>query len=346
MSTKISKVILVSRPKGEPTEDNFKVIQDEAPKISGQNQLLARTLYLSVDPYMRERMKESGASFASAWKLNDVPTGGAVGEVLESNSSDIKKGDLIYSESYPFQTIALLNLDKQDVEVLPKDLKHPSYALSILGMPGMTAYCGFTDICKPKEGETVVITAAAGAVGSTVGQIGKLLGCRVIGITGSSEKLKTIKELGFDEGINYKEHKEDLSKTIEKLCPKGVDCFYDNVGGPIMDAVMENLALHARVAICGAISQYHGQHIIGPRHNEIILSKSALVKGFVVLRDYAQKKDEAMKQLKEWLQQNKIKMHETNVDGIENLPKAFVNLFRGENVGKMIVTINKMKESE
>jgi len=346
MSTKITKVIFVSRPKGEPTEDNFKVVQDEAPKISGQNQLLTRTLYLSVDPYMRGRMNESGTSYISAWQLNDVPTGGGVGEVLESNASDIKKGDLVYSMSYPFQTIALLNLDKQDVEVLPKDLKHPSYALSVLGMPGITAYCGFTDICKPKEGETVVVTAAAGAVGSIVGQIGKILGCRVIGIAGSSDKIKAIKELGFDEGINYKEHKEDLSKTIEKLCPKGVNCFYDNVGGPVMDAVMENLAIHARMAICGAISQYHGQNSTGPRHNVTILSKSLLVKGFIVFRDYAQKKDEAIKQLKEWLQQNKIKMHETNVDGIENLPKAFVNLFKGENVGKMIVTVNKMQEAE
>jgi len=171
-----------------------------------------------------------------------------------------------------------------------------------------------------------------------VGQIGKILGCRVVGIAGGKEKCRTIKELGFDEAIDYREAGDNLKAEIKKICSNGVDCFFDNVGGPVMDAVMMNLNVHARVAICGAISQYSGKHATGPRHNVIILSKSVLVKGFLA-RDYGDSLAEGVKQMKEWLDQGKIKVVETNMDGIENLPKALMNLFQGKNIGKQIVTV-------
>lgn len=281
-------------------------------------------------------------TYVSPFKLNEPLTGGAVGKVQKSTSSDFQQGDLVYSFEYPWQSYALFEGDKiKELKKLDKIfLKHPSYALSVLGMPGMTAYWGLTDICKPKKGETLVVTGAGGAVGSMVGQIGKIYGCHVVGIAGSDEKLSEMKKLGFDEGINYKKEGDKLKEAIERFCPDGVDCFFDNVGGPIMDAVMENLNNGARVAICGAISQYHGDNLTGKRYNWFMAQKSILMKGFIVFNDYKDKYDEGMDQMAKWLNAGKLKINETCEQGIENAPKALLNLFEGKNVGKQIINLD------
>jgi len=191
-----------------------------------------------------------------------------------------------------------------------------------------------------------VVTAAAGAVGSMVGQIAKILGARVVGIAGDDQKLKKLKEWGFDETVNYKKAGDKLKDELSKLCPKKVDGFYDNVGGPIMDAVMDNMGVHGRVCLCGAISQYHGENQTGPRMNMIILQQGLTVKGFIVFRDYGDRAEEGMKQMQEWLNQGKIKIEETVVNSIENLPKAFVELFEGKNLGKMVVAVSKSESAQ
>jgi len=339
-------VIFAKRPEGKPTVNCFKIEEVDPPKLQGKG-VLCKTTYLSVDPYMRGRMDAKPPAYISAWELGKVPEGGGVGVVIESNVDKFQKGDLVYSFTYPFQEIAFLNEEQlKEASKLDKKLKNPSYALSILGMPGMTAYFGTTDILHPKKGETLVVTAAAGAVGSMVGQISKILGARVVGIAGDNNKLKKIKEWGFDETINYKEAGDKLKDEIAKLCPKKVDCFYDNVGGPVMDAVMDNMGIHGRVCICGAISQYSGENQVGPRMNTIILQMSLTVKGFIVMRDYGDRYSEGMKKMQEWMNEGKIKIEETKVDGIDKLPQAFVDLFEGKNVGKMVVNVSQFQSAQ
>jgi NADPH-dependent curcumin reductase CurA len=341
----MKKILLVSRPKEEPQLENFKVVEDKVPPSSG-NDVLVKTLYLSVDPYMRGRMNEE-ESYVPPFKLNDVVYGGGIGQVQESKNSEFSKGDLVFSVfDFPWQDYARFSGENlKNLKKLDKGIEHPSYALSVLGMPGLTAYFGFTDICQPKEGETLLVTGAAGAVGSLVGQIGKILGCKAIGIAGSQEKIKTLKDLGFDDAIDYKKE-QNLSEAIKRACPKGIDCFYDNVGGPVMDAVMEILNLHAKVAFCGAISQYTGKNQTGPRHNWLMITKGISAKGFIIFRDYGNRFDEGLKQMEKWLKEGKLKMNETTVEGIENTPQAFVDLFSGKNVGKMVVRVSKPKASD
>nr|WP_320120348.1 NADP-dependent oxidoreductase [uncultured Marinifilum sp.] len=322
------------RPVGVPKLSDFKLVNEEQKKIS-DGEMLLKASYLSVDPYLRGRMME-GESYIEAFELNKVLSSGMIAEVVESKLKGFSKGDFVSGmlEWKEYQVSKGHELLKVDGSRAPL-----SYYLGILGMTGLTAYLGLTEIGKPKTGETVVVSGAAGAVGSVVGQIAKLLGCRIIGIAGSDEKVEVLKsEYGFDAGINYKTT-ENISNAIAEVCPDGVDVYFDNVGGEISDAVMMNVNQFARIVVCGAISMYNATSLpMGPRLDSILIKKSVLKQGFIVF-NYAAKYGDAMSQIAKWLQEGKLKSKETVVEGFENTPQAFIDLFQGKNNGKMIVKV-------
>jgi NADPH-dependent curcumin reductase CurA len=273
-------------------------------------------------------------SYAPSFQLNQPIEGSIIASVTESKSANFKAGDLIVGR-LPWQTEFIAeekNLQKIDASVAPA-----SYYLGVLGMTGLTAYLGLSNICKPKAGEAIVISGAAGAVGLIAGQIAKIHSCFVIGIAGSDEKIKLLKDkFGFDGAINYKTS-SDLEKDITALSPKGVDMYFDNVGGKISDAVVNNINFHARIAICGQISQYNNSEIqMGPRLQPLLLTKSALMQGFII-GNYQKEFPDAILQLTSWVKEGKLKFTETIIQGFDKLPSALLGLFNGENTGKMIV---------
>lgn len=329
-----TQFVLAERPEGKPTEKTFRSEKVTLPSVK-DGELLLRGIYYSVDPYMRGRMSDR-KSYVPPFAVDAPIEGSVVAEVLESNTNEIRKGDLVtgrmpWRREMIVPAAGVKKIDTTDIS--------PSAYLGVLGMTGLTAYIGLLVIAKPKAGETVVVSGAAGAVGGTVGQIAKLSGCRVIGIAGSNEKIELLKTgFGFDEGINYKTEK-DLKAAVAKLCPDGVDIYFDNVGGPVSDAVMLNLNFHARVSLCGQISGYNdtepGQ---GPRITPILLTRSVMMQGFIV-SNYQQYFGEAIGKLTEWVKTGKIKNQETVMEGFENLPSAFLALFEGGNTGKMVVKV-------
>jgi hypothetical protein len=326
------QIILVSRPKGLPTAANFGIENITLPATEA-GEVLLKGLYYSVDPYMRGRMNDS-KSYIAPFEIGKALAGGVVAEVLESKTADFKSGDLVVG-NFPWSTAFTMpanSLQKIDTSFSPA-----SYYLGVLGMPGITAYIGLLNICKPKAGETVVVSGAAGAVGMVVGQIAKIQGCRVIGIAGSDEKVALLKtEYGFDEAINYKTT-PDMKKAIAALCPDAVDNYFDNVGGEISDAVISNINFNARIALCGQISMYNSTEVpMGPRLQPMLLTRSVLMQGFIVF-NYQSLFPEAIKQLGQWIQEGKLKFTETITEGFEKLPEALIGLFKGENKGKMIV---------
>lgn len=329
---KVQQIVLASRPEGLPTDENFRFEELELPVIQAEEVLL-KPLYISVDPYMRGRMSDA-KSYVPPFEVGQPITGGVVAVVEESKSSKLKKGDKVLG-MLPWATGSV-----QKAESLQKiDESIPaSYYLGIVGMPGLTAYFGLTDICNPQKGETVVVSGAAGAVGTIVGQIAKIRGCRVVGIAGSDDKVILLKQkFGFDEVVNYKT--DDLISALAKACPSGVDCYYDNVGGDITDAVISYFNKHARMALCGQISLYNEISIpTGPRILTNILKTSALIKGFIV-GDYQARFPEGIAQLEKWVKEGKLKYTETVIEGFDELPNAFLGLFEGANTGKMIVKI-------
>jgi NADPH:quinone reductase len=260
--------------------------------------------------------------------------GGVVAKVIESNLAKYVVGDVVVG-MLPWQEEMIHN--GNGLQLIDKNYIHKSYYLSILGMPGLTAYFGLLHIGKPQKGETVVISGAAGAVGIIVGQIAKIQGCRVVGIAGSDEKAMLLKkDFGFDEVINYKTSK-DIKAAIATCCPNGVDVYFDNVGGEISDAVIANINFNARIALCGQIALYNATEIpMGPRLQPTLLTRSVLLQGFII-GNYKEHFAEGINQLLEWLNDGKLKCKETIEKGFENLPKAFLGLFEGENIGKMIV---------
>ncbi len=332
----LKKVILLNkRPVGKPTLDDFKIVTEEIPVVKN-GEILLKTVYVSVDPYLRGRMNDS-KSYVPPFEVNKPIQSGIIAEVIDSNHSDyFEKGDFVSG-----------NLDWKEYQVSFGKGLHKideiefnlSAYLGVLGMTGLTAYLGLTEIGLPKEGETLVVSGAAGAVGTIVGQIGKLLGCKVVGITGSDEKVALLKsKFRFDNAINYKTT-PDLKEVIKNACPNGVDIYFDNVGGVISDAVLANINKHARLPVCGAISLYNNTTVaLGPRLQPIILTKSATMSGFIV-GDFFEKFPAATKQLTVWLKENNITFSETIVEGFDNIPQAFIDLFEGKNKGKMIVKI-------
>lgn len=331
----MNKVILLkNRPEGTPTTSDFEFSEEERPKPA-EEEILLKTRYVSVDPYLRGRMRDE-ESYIEPFKINEPLESAVIAEVVESNNKHFNKGDLVSGmlQWKEYQTTNGHGLNKVDRELAP-----PTAFLGTLGLTGITAYLGLEKIGNLKEGETLVVSGAAGAVGSAVGQIAKNAGCRVIGIAGSTEKIKKIEqEYGFDKGINYKATK-NIQEAIAEACPNGVDVYFDNVGGNILDAVMANINKNARIINCGAISLYNETKTpTGPRLEGILIKKTAIMQGFLV-RDHLKDFGPAIKQLAQWLKEGKLKYDETIVEGFENIPKAFIDLFEGKNKGKMIVKV-------
>ena len=331
---KNTQILLAARPVGWPKLSDFRIAATELPDLQ-DGEALVEAIYLSVDPYMRGRMSE-GKSYAASMQLGEVMVGGVVGRVLRSNDPSLSYGD--YVEGFlgwqQYGIAPAKQLRKLDPQAGPL-----SAALSVMGMPGLTAYFGLLDICKPKRGETVVVSGAAGAVGSIVGQIARLKGCQVVGIAGTDDKVKWLtEELGFDSAFNYKTFPDTYGK-LKDLCSKGIDCYFDNVGGTTTDAVFGLLNPNARIAICGQISQYNNTGLeLGPRNLSQILVKTATVRGFLVMQ-YLDQAREALIEMGGWLREGKLKYRETFVDGLENAPAAFLGLLKGDNTGKMLVRV-------
>ncbi|MCR8848987.1 NADP-dependent oxidoreductase [Rossellomorea sp. SC111] len=328
------QIQLVSRPEGMPVKEDFLYKEIEVSKPS-KGEVLVKALYLSVDPYMRGRMSDA-KSYVAPFQLNEALSGGVVGEIVESQSEHFQKGDFVVG-MLPWQEYSLAN--EKEVRSIDPDVAPISTHLSILGMTGLTAYFGLMDIGQPKEGETVVVSGAAGAVGSVVGQIAKIKGARVVGIAGSDEKVSYLTDtLGFDEGINYKTT-DNIYKTLKEACPNGIDVYYENVGGEIGDAALSLLNKHARVPVCGAISSYNKtDRDLGPRVQTKLIKSSALMKGFVV-NDYSDRFKEGATELGKWLSQGKLQYEETITEGLDNVTDAFLGLFQGKNIGKQLVKI-------
>jgi len=326
------EIRLDSRPAGMPTLDNFRFAEGEVPKPD-DGEVLVRTLYISVDPYLRGRMRE-GRSYIPPFEVSQVIESGGVGEVVESHAPNVQAGEIV-TGMFGWRLYNVVKAD--DVMKVPPGAPVTT-ALGVLGMPGLTAFFGLLDIGQPKPRETVVVSGAAGAVGMTVCQIAKIKGCRVIGIAGRDEKNRYLtEELGVDVAINYKTG--DIRQTLKHACPDGIDIYFDNVGGPVSDAVLPLINLGARVIVCGQISIYNmDRPDEGLRPQPYLLVNSALMKGFIVT-DYAREYSEGVKQLAQWLSEGKLKYAETIVDGFENTPQAFIGLFSGENLGKQVVKV-------
>ncbi|SEC41889.1 hypothetical protein SAMN05192540_3124 [Maribacter dokdonensis] len=326
---------LKQRPVGTPTLSDFEFKElDNELKVS-DGELLLEAKYISVDPYLRGRMSDA-KSYVPPFKVGEPISSGIVAEVLESKNSNFQKGDFVsgllqWKEKQISTGEGLQKIDKSKAPL--------SAFLGIVGMTGLTAYLGLHEIGKPKKGETLVVSGAAGAVGSVVGQIGKILGLNVIGIAGTDEKIDMLKsEFGFDHGINYKTTK-DMKAAIKEAAPNGVDVYFDNVGGPISDAVLFNINQFARIIICGAISVYNKTELpMAVAVQPFLVKNSALMQGFIV-SNYADKFPQAMKQLSTWLGEEKLTYKETIVEGFDNTPQAFLDMMDGKNKGKMIVKV-------
>ena len=326
------QVRLASRPDGLPDDSNWSFDEGPVPE-PGEGEVLVRITHISLDPAMRAWMNE-GASYIDDVKVGDVMRANVVGEVIKSNAPKMKVGDAVqgvlgvqqYAVAKPKELL------KIDASLAPVQ----SY-LGILGWPGMTAYFGLLDIGQAKEGDTVVISGAAGAVGSVTGQIAKLKGCRVIGIAGGPDKCRyLVDELGFDGAIDYKN--ENIRNRLGELCPERVDVFFDNVGGEILDAVLSKIAMRARVVISGAISQYNNPRFRGPNNYMALLTYRARMEGFVVF-DYVKECGKAAAEIASWMAEGKVKNKEHIIEGIENFPSAFLRLFSGEKLGKLVLKV-------
>ncbi|KAA5821404.1 NADP-dependent oxidoreductase [Algibacter amylolyticus] len=328
-------ILLNNRPQGKPTVSNFEFVTEDSELTISEGEILLEAAYVSVDPYLRGRMSDA-KSYIPPFELNKPVHSGVVAKVIASKNKNFKEGDYV-SGMLNWSTQQISNgegLNKVDGSKAPL-----STYLGVLGMTGLTAYLGLNEIGKPQAGETIVVSGAAGAVGSVVGQIAKILGLNVIGIAGTDEKIDMLKDkFGFDAGINYNTSK-DINADLEKLAPNGVDIYFDNVGGPISDAVLFNINRFARIIICGAISVYNETELPTSLSVQPFLVKnSALMQGFIV-SNYAEKFPEAIQKLAGWLSEGKLKYTETIVEGFDNIPSAFIDLFEGKNKGKMIVKI-------
>lgn len=335
------RLLLASRPHGAPTIDNFRLETSALPKASA-GQLLLRTVYLSLDPYMRGRMSDA-PSYAAPVELGEVMTGGTVSKVLESQHADFKAGDWVVARTgwQDYSVVNASNVKKLRGEAL----KHPSLGLGVLGMPGFTAFMGLLDIGQPQAGETVVVAAATGPVGSLVGQIAKLKGCKVIGIAGGEEKCRyAVEHFGFDRCLDH--HSGLLAEQLKHVCSNGIDVYFENVGGAVFDAILPLLNTKARIPVCGLVSQYNATSLPQgedrlPLLAATLLRKRIRMQGFIIFDDYGHRYAEFAQQMGEWFAADKIKFREDIVDGLENAPQAFIGLLEGKNFGKLIVRVGK-----
>ena len=332
------RFILAERPQGEPNEETLKLEEADVPTPSG-GEMLLRTQYLSLDPYMRGRMSDA-PSYAAPVAIGDVMEGGTVAKVVTSKVDGFAEGDFVLSRN-GWQDYAVS--DGKGVQKLGRDPKNPSYALGILGMPGFTAWAGLTQIGAPKAGETLVVAAATGPVGATVGQIAKLMGCRVVGIAGGPDKCAHLTDtLGFDAGIDHKAG--GFADALKAAVPDGIDIYFENVGGKVLDAVVPLLNVNARVPVCGLVSQYNATSLPdGPdRMNWLmgqVLRKQLTVRGFIIFNTFGHLYPEFAKTMGAWVEEGKIRYREQMVEGLENAPSAFRGLLKGENFGKLVVKV-------
>jgi NADPH-dependent curcumin reductase CurA len=332
-----TRVVLKSRPMGMPTDENFDIqlIPVSAP---GSDEMLLRTLWLSLDPYMRGRMSDR-KSYAKPLEIGDVITGGVVCQVVDSNIDDYPVGTIV-SGMYGWQSYALARADDNRLFKIDADLAPISTAVGVTGMPGQTAYFGLLRVGQPKAGETVVVSAASGAVGSVVGQIAKIEGCFAIGIAGGKTKCDyVVNELGFDACVDYKA--PDFAEQLAAACPNGVDVYFENVGGEVLDAVAPLLNDGARVPICGFISAYNATSLDDIRTPEAVLGALANPPEhrFFVVTEWLEEFEDAARALGQWIKDGKLKYRETVEEGIENAPQAFRMLFTGDNFGKLLVKV-------
>ncbi|MBT0074077.1 NADP-dependent oxidoreductase [Vibrio alginolyticus] len=334
------RIVLASRPHGAPTQENFRLEEVTKPTPK-EGEMLLRTVYLSLDPYMRGRMSDA-ESYADPVAIDEVMVGGTVCQVETSNHPDYEAGEWVLAYTVGWQDYAISTGEM--VIKLGKEPQNPSYALGVAGMPGFTAYMGLLDIGQPKPGETIVVAAATGPVGATVGQIGKIKSCRVVGIAGGEEKCRYAKEvLGFDECIDHKT--EDFAEQLKSACDKGIDVYFENVGGKVFEAVLPLLNTNARIPLCGLISQYNATELPeGTDHLPLLmgklLTKRIKVQGFIIFDDYGHRYGEFAQDINQWLAEGKIQYREHLVQGLDNAPEAFIGLLEGKNFGKLVVQIN------
>jgi len=327
------QVLLAARPVGFPRESDFRLVETPIPE-PGPGELLVRVVYLSLDPYMRGRMSGQ-RSYVRPVELGEVMEGGVVGEVMRSRHPGFAEGDIVEGR-LGWQEYAVS--DGQGIRKVDPAAAPISTALGVLGMPGLTAYFGLLEVGQPKPGETVVVSAASGAVGGLVGQIARLVGCRAVGLAGSDAKVDYLRqELGYDAGINYKT--ADLDAALVEACPQGIDVYFDNVGGRITEAVSRHVNPFARFAVCGLISQYNlTEPELAPRNERFVLVSRVRIQGFIVF-DFAARYPEGLRQLTEWLRQGKLRYREDVVDGLERAPAALIGLLQGRNFGKQLVRV-------
>jgi NADPH-dependent curcumin reductase CurA len=328
------QIILKSRPAGIPVPENFSLSTAAEPIIK-KGELKVKAKFISVDPYMRGRMNDN-RSYMTSFEIGKPIEGAVLAEVIESRDEAFKTGDLVLGNLL-WQEIQTITTER--VTRINKGPFESSYYLSILGMPGLTAYFGLLDIVKPKTGETVVVSGAAGAVGMVVGQLALIMGCHVVGIVGTEEKAKYLVDtLYYDNAINYRKS-VNLSDDIARSCPNGVDIYFDSVGGEISDSVLPHINKFARIPICGQISLYNKQEVqTGPRAELILLGKNALMQGFSV-RNYTDRYSKAIEDLSKWIMDGKLIYAQTITKGFEKLPEAFIGLFYGKNIGKQLVEV-------
>ena len=326
------QILLKSRPEGAPNLDNFELTETPTPE-TGDGEVLMRTLYLSLDPYMRGRMNAT-RSYAPPVAIGRPMVGGTVGEIVTSHNPEYSVGDLVLGNG-GWQEYALSDgagLRKLDPKAAPV-----STALGVLGMPGMTAYVGLLEIGQPKPGETVVVAAASGAVGSVVGQIAKIKGCHAVGIAGGAEKCRFVTgELGFDDCVDH--HARDFADQLQAACPKGIDVYFENVGGAVQQTVWPLLNDFARVPVCGLIVQYNLTTPMPGPDMFSVLRKRLLLRGFIVF-DFAAREGDFLRDVGEWVRTGRVKYREDIVDGLENAPASFLGMLQGKNFGKMLVRV-------
>ncbi|GEP84630.1 putative zinc-binding dehydrogenase [Staphylococcus piscifermentans] len=331
------QIVLARYPEGMPQDEDFRYedVEVQEPK---EGQVVVETAYISVDPYMRNRMKPSSDSYVENFQLDEPIVGFTVGQVKKSNNDDFNEGDIV-TGMMPWATLP--TVDGKTIRKVPPLDVPPYLYLGVLGMTGQTAYNGLLEIGKPKEGETVVVSAASGAVGAVVGQVAKIKGAKVVGIAGGEEKNRyLVDELGFDHAVDYK--RDDYADKLAEAVPDGVDVYFENVGGTVANEVFKHLNTFARIPVCGSISKYNDEEVsYEPAIQPILIKNQALMQGFLVVQ-FEKNFESAGKQLAQWVKEGKIKTKTSVADGIDQVPHAFRNLFTGENFGKQVIKVSNI----